>query len=55
MVFVPVFGAPTLDERHTDRTHTRQLIYRLEALRHRLRQQRRKLLIVEDFQIATYT
>lgn len=48
-----VFRAPALHKAHTDRAHTRQLVNRLEALRHRLREQRRELLVVEDFQIAS--
>lgn len=51
--YIPVFGAPTLDEAHAYCAHARQLIDRLEALVDRLSQQRRKLLVVEDLQVTT--
>ena len=45
-----VLGAPALHETHPDRAHLRQLIHRLEPVVHRLTQQLRELLVVEDLQ-----
>ena len=49
----PVVGAPALDETHADGAHSGELVDGLEALVDRLRQQRRELLVIEDFEIAT--
>ena len=48
-----VLRAPTLDETHPDGAHPRQLVHRLEALVHRLREELGELLVVEDLQVAT--
>ena len=48
----PVLRPPTLDEAHPDSTHAGQLVHRLEPLVHRLRQEVRKLLVVEDLEMA---
>ena len=47
-----VLGAPALHEAHPDRAHLRQLVDRLEAVVHRLAEQLRELLVVEDLQAA---
>ena len=49
----PIRRSPALHEAHPDGAHTSQLVYRLEALGYRLRQQRRELLVIEDLQVAT--
>jgi hypothetical protein len=51
---LPVLGAPALDEAHAYGAHPRQLVHRLEALAHRLAEERRKLLVVEDLQVAPW-
>lgn len=48
-----VLGAPSFNEAHSDGAHARQLINGFESLADRLRQQRRKFLVVEDLQITT--
>lgn len=48
-----VLRAPALHKAHPDRAHLRQLVHRLEPVIDRLRQQLRKLLIIEDLQRAT--
>lgn len=45
-----VFGAPALDEAHSYRAHLGQLVDRLEAMVHRLRQQLGEFLVVENLQ-----
>lgn len=50
----PVLGTPALDEAHPDGAHARQLVHCLKAARHGRRQQGRKLLVVEDLQVASW-
>lgn len=50
----PVLCSPAFDEAHADGTHSGELVHRLKALVHRLGQQCRKLLIVEDFQVTAW-
>ena len=50
---VPVLGSPALDEAHADGAHPSELVDGLEALVHRLGEQRCKLLVVEDLQVTT--
>ena len=47
-----VLGAPALDEAHPDRAHLGELVDGLEAVVHRLAEQLRKLLVVEDLEAA---
>lgn len=51
---LPVFGAPALDKTDSDSAHVGKRVDRLEAIVDALFQQCRKVLIIEDFQIATY-
>jgi len=51
-ILPPVLHAPALDERHADGAHSSQGIHRLKALVHSLSKQRRKLLVVEDLEVA---
>lgn len=50
----PVFSSPAFHEGHSDGAHSRQLINSFKALGNALGQQIRKLVIVENFQIATW-
>ena len=52
-VVLPVLGSPALDSTHTNGAHSGPLVDRLEPLIHRLGKQGRKLLVVEDFEIAS--
>ena len=49
-----VLCAPPLHETHPDRAHFRELVDGLEAMVHRLAEQLRELLIVEDLQAAAW-
>lgn len=49
----PVLSTPSFYKAHSYGTHARQLVHRLKPLVNRLSQQRRKLLVVENFQIAS--
>ena len=51
-VLTVVFGAPPLHETHPDRAHFRELVDGLKAVVHRLAEQLRELLVVEDLQAA---
>jgi hypothetical protein len=51
--FVPVLRSPSFDKAHSDGAHSCQLVDSLKAVVHRLREQRCKLLVVENFQVAT--
>lgn len=50
----PVFGAPALDKADSNSAHVSKRVDRLEAIVDTLFQQCRKVLIIEDFQIATW-
>ncbi len=49
----PVLRAPPLHKAHADGAHARQLEHALKALVHRLAEQRGKLLVVEDLEVAS--
>jgi len=49
-----ILCAPAFDERHPDRAHLGQLVHSLESVIHALRQQCGELLIIENFETASW-
>jgi len=49
-----VLGPPALDKGHPDGAHLGQLVHSLEPVVHTLGQQRRKLLVIENFETAAW-
>lgn len=51
-VLTVIFCSPALDEAHADSAHLGELVDGLKAIVHRLSQQLRKLLVIEDLEAA---